>query len=96
MTIDAVCRVVEHILRTDPRARDSDKYLYREVVRYFKPDIMKLPFEIAIMCDGIPNTETVRRSRQKLQADYPELAASAQVEGYRMVEEQKFFDFAIS
>ena len=43
---------------------------------------------------GFPGFETVRRSRQKLQATFPELAGDADVEGMRRVNEETFRDYA--
>lgn len=95
MTIDKVSDIVLDILRKDPKARDSDRYLYIEVVRAVKPQALYEPFFLAYADNDLPSTETVRRTRQKAQADYPELAADMQVEGFREVKEHEFFDFAI-
>jgi hypothetical protein len=44
----------------------------------------------------IPGFETVRRTRQKIQASYPELAACDKVAGMRMVNETEFRQYARS
>lgn len=95
MKIEKVSEIVLELLRKDPKTRDSDRYLYSEVVREIKPSALYQPFFISIMDEDLPSTETVRRTRQKAQADYPELAASAQVEGFRDYNENLFFNYAV-
>lgn len=94
--IKEVSKIVEDILNKDPMTRNNDRYLYLEVVRAVKPELLNVPFCIAYMDEGIPSTETVRRSRQKIQADNPHLAAEPQVEGMREIKKEEFFDYAIS
>lgn len=93
LTLKTVSDVVIGILRAMPETRDSDKKLYVEVVRKIKPSALYEPFYIAFMDDKLPSTETVRRTRQKAQEQFPELAATPQVEGMREVMEQNFFEF---
>ena len=62
--IKEVSKIVEDILNKDPMARNNDRYLYLEVVRAVKPELLNVPFCIAYMDEGIPSTETVRRSRR--------------------------------
>lgn len=81
-----VTATVEYYLRKDKKCRASDDHLYMCIVR----DICRfkeLPFAEMSFRDvmenraelGIPKFETVRRSRQMLQAAKPELKPSKPV-----------------
>lgn len=96
-------KIVKHILNTDPHTRNSDSFLYLKVleyiadqhnllfpamtVQYFLTNLSDLPF---------PAFETVRRTRQKLQAEYPELSANASVKAMRAEKEKEFLQYARS
>jgi len=88
---------VKEILEEVPDARNSDMLLYYMVC--YKKNITTLgePFGYVIMnlkSLKLPPFESVRRSRQKIQAAYPELAGTEEVEAQRMVNEQIVFDYA--
>lgn len=82
--------LVENILRRDIKARNSDRYLYVEVVKELTPELTTLPFTEAILNAKIPCMETVRRSRQWCQEHFPELGASDNVEAARELEEEDY------
>ena len=74
--------LVEVILEIDYRARCSDSYLYLRVIRILaigtEIDLNKItvPYFLENMEDmKFPAFETVRRTRQKVQAEHPEFAA---------------------
>lgn len=74
--------VVEDVLETEPYTRNSDTYLYAEVCKKINPDIAYMGFLYVFnnRADlGIPKMETVRRARQKLQAERDDLKASDSV-----------------
>lgn len=93
--------LVKSILEQDQRARNSDSFLYFCLLG-------KLGDEKGINLDNIPVTlfllnmaewgfppfESVRRARQKLQAEFPELSANRKVTEQREVNEKAFRDFA--
>ena len=98
--LKATSHLVKDILETDPQTRNSDSFLYLKVLENIAeqkdinlqkitvPDFLtssELPF---------PGFETVRRSRQKIQATYPELAACDKVEEMRMINESEYRQFA--
>ncbi len=74
--------LVQTLLETDRKARSSDSYLYLRVLRIVAiskgidlnsltvPDFLENMREM-----GFPCFETVRRNRQRLQAENPSLAA---------------------
>ena len=92
--------IVHHIMAEVPETRNDDDFLYLMVCR-------KISNEPAIVCSvdyfllhrkqlGFPSFETVRRTRQKIQAEHPRLSASAAVEAARMEEAKKFKGYALS
>ena len=93
--------LVKHILEEDQKARNSDSYLYLKVIEHiaeqrgFNLWDLKVPYFLKYMAVyGFPAFETVRRTRQKLQAEYPELSASRKVAAERDKNEEAFRDFA--
>ena len=93
--------IVMEALKSQPMARNSDNYLYYwvyEVIGQEKGiDInsMSIPRFFLHMKDyGLPSTETIRRTRQKIQAEHPELCGSSTVEGQRLLNEEVFRDYA--
>lgn len=101
--LNTTTKIVKHILTTNPHTRNSDSFLYLKVleyiadqqglmfpamtVQYFLTNLSDLPF---------PGFETVRRTRQKLQADYPDLAANTSVKAMRAEKEQEYLKYARS
>lgn len=83
-------KIVEDILRADKQARDSDRYLFIEVIRKTNPNALYQPFYLTMSDSSIPCMETVRRSRQWVQAHFPELGASDNVEAARELEEDSY------
>ena len=93
--------IVKAILETEPQTRNSDSYLYLKVLEYisekegFALGFMTVPYFLENMKDyGYPPFESVRRTRQKLQATFPELAACPEVEKGRMENEKVYRSFA--
>ena len=93
--------LVKIILERDSQARNSDNYLYLRVLqsigREHGIDIDNMPvlrFFLHLKDFGFPAFETVRRTRQKLQAEYSHLAANDRVEGQRTLNEEAFRDYA--
>ena len=100
MKIKECKAIVKHILTEKPNTRNSDNDLIVEVLNFIEPGITKEPFETVIkqcyMNGKFPTLETIRRTRQKIQETYPELAPTEEVEGLRVFQEHKFFEFAIT
>lgn len=93
--------LVKEILKTSPRARNSDNYLlymvYAVIGKRHGIDIdhMSVPtFFLHLKEYGFPSPETVRRARQKLQAEYPELAGNRDVEAFREMKEEVYRNYA--
>ncbi len=67
-------KLVKEILETDPKTRNSDDLLYLDIIERscpLKTTIGSLFRNREYL--GIPPYETVRRTRQKIQAEHPEL-----------------------
>ncbi len=82
--------IVKEILETQPATRNSDDELYFQVCKKINPEAMAKPFYMVVLHrkeHALPPFESVRRTRQKLQASFPELAANENVEAQRIVNE---------
>lgn len=101
--LKSTTEVVKTILEDSPRARDDDNFLYYMVLKHYGRkngidiESMSMPrFLLNMRQFGFPPFESVRRSRQKLQHDNPELAAYKEVEGKRKEEEKAYRSYALS
>ncbi len=82
--------VVMEILKEYPETRNSDDALYFRVCEHLNKGCMHLSFGTVILnrkCFDLPPFESVRRSRQKIQAAWPELAGNNEVEAHRTANE---------
>ena len=89
--------LVKSILETVPEARSSDMRLYYEVCNKINNHALDAPFGgVILRLDKLhlPPFESVRRSRQKVQQEYPGLAASPEVEIFRAANEEEYREFA--
>lgn len=94
--------LVKTILEEDVQSRNSDSFLYLKVLERisdkegFALCFMTVPYFLENMKDyGFPGFETVRRTRQKVQATYPELAATKKVKEMRQQNQEEFRAFAL-
>ena len=94
--------LVKSILEQDERCRNSDSFLYLKVLsvtakqKGIDLEKMTVPyFLVNLHGAGFPGFETVRRTRQKLQQHYPDLAASEAVEAFRAENEAQFWAYAV-
>ena len=90
-------KLVKQVLVENERARNSDNELYVEICHRVNPSAMRLPFEDVIgnlASLGLPPFESVRRSRQKLQEQYPELRPNDEVAIFRAENETAYREFA--
>ena len=96
-------KLVKAILERDSASRNSDSILYFRVINQIalkKGDnirnISMFDFLLNSKEWGYPPFETVRRTRQKIQAEHPELASSERIEKLRAENEQIFREYARS
>lgn len=95
----SIYNLVKEILTADVTARNSDVYLIEKVDERLYPGITEMPYGFVLenrKLFGLPSFETIRRSRQKVQHDYPKLQADKDVKGERAKLEAEYFDFALS
>lgn len=91
--------IVKDILENIPDTRNSDDKLYFQVCKRINPDALNKPFYMVVLHrkeHSFPPFESVRRARQKLQASYPELCGSDEVEAERKVNEELVRKYARS
>ena len=91
--------IVKNILESCADARDCDTLMIALVVKRINPDVLKMSFQDVLMRYndlGLPKFETIRRARQKNQAENPSLGASEKVKSYRNVNEEIFREYVKS
>lgn len=72
--------VVKKVLQEHEDARNSDFRTIGWVLAITKPEVMNRPFKEVLWKHkelDLPSFETIRRTRQKLQHDFPELRGEA-------------------
>ena len=99
--LKSTTELVKIILDQDERARNSDSYLYMKVIRIIAErkgmEISNVSiYRFLLMMDvwGFPPFESVRRVRQKVQATFPELAATNKTRKNRKKNEAAFHKYA--
>ena len=98
-----VTALVKSILEEDKRARNSDSFLYLRVLKHIESEqreklnsVTVFDFLLNLQGKVYPCFESVRRSRQKIQREYPELAACEEVKAYRDENEEMYREYARS
>ena len=101
--LKAVSSIVKNILMENTRARNDDNVLYLMVLNHVSNrngiDIQSMTVPVFLMKMkeyGLPGFETVRRSRQKVQADNPELEGTESTRRKRAKQEAVYREFATS
>ena len=90
------------VLKEHPEARNDDKKLYLLISKaciYDTYGIADFSFEDVMSnykAYGIPCFESIRRTRQKIQAKYPELGCSPEVRRARHKMQRVYSDYAKS
>lgn len=99
--LKTITALVKKILEQDKRARNSDSVLYFKVLEHIAEekqiDLHRLTVPGFLLCRkqlGLPCHETVRRTRQKVQAEFPELRANAEIEAERAGLEAAYKEFS--
>ena len=98
--LKTITNIVRVFLENEPKTRNSDSYLYLKVLEYvskkegFALSYMTVPYFLEHMKEyGFPPFESVRRTRQKLQEKYPELAAADSVQAMRHDKEAAYLKY---
>lgn len=94
-------RLVKSILEIDPHSRNSDCYLYLQVIEHEALvkgiDIDNMTVEHFLLNRnnyGFAAFETVRRTRQKVQQEFPHLAGDFEIRKGRAAREETFRAYA--
>ena len=90
-------KIVKSYLEINERCRNDDFFLYSRIIEDFYPPVAKMPFTVALEDHhelGIPNFESVRRCRQKVQAKNPHLV-SERTKAKREKEEEVYREWAM-
>lgn len=98
--LKTITNIVRVFLETVPKTRNSDSYLYLKVIEYvskvegFALSHMTVSCFLEHMDEyGFPPFESVRRTRQRLQQIYPELAAADSVRAMRHEKEAMYLEY---
>lgn len=95
--LKTISKIVKEALEESPEARNDDCLLYVIVCGRINPDVYSSGFA-EVMANRaflkIPAPETVRRSRQKIQAEFPELSGTKDCQKARKEFETDFREFA--
>ena len=101
--LKTVSALVKNILEQDDKSRNTDNHLYLKVLEHYSDlrgiDIRAMTVPVFLKeldRHSFPGFETVRRSIQKVQATYPELAPSEAVGKRRAKNEAVYREFAES
>ncbi len=99
-SLKSVSQIVKHILEESPFCRNSDSFLELEVLKVYAK---RLGLDLGSMTVdtlyqhraewGFPPSESIRRTRQLVQAKYPELAASDPIDAWRLANEERVKSF---
>lgn len=95
--------IVYEMLKEHEDTRNCDEFLYylvcRKVLWVQGKPISNMLFTSAMLFRkelGLPKFESVRRARQKLQAEFPDLAPAKRVAKKRAEQEKVYKEFAIN
>lgn len=99
--LKATKHLVQFILERDERTRDSDSFLYLRLISILAEkkgvdlDSMPVSYFLLRMKElDFPPFESVRRARQKVQAECPHLAACEKVAELRKENQGEYLAFA--
>ncbi|WP_458398560.1 hypothetical protein [Anaerotignum sp.] len=100
--LNTTTKLVKYILENNQQTRNSDSFLYLKVLEHVANQKgihlngLTVPdFLTSMNVFGFPGFETVRRTRQKIQAECPDLAACDKVQAMRIENEQAFKAYAL-
>lgn len=87
--------IVYTILLNDEQARNSDAYLFTQVVKHVSPFLYLMPFFTAMTDPNMPSYKSVSRTRRKLQEKHPELQATEAVKEKREENINTYLEYAL-
>lgn len=87
------------ILKEHPEARNSDEVLISMVDTDINPTVAKMPYWVVMHNRakyGLPTCESIRRCRQKLQSEHPELGSHEKIARVKREREKEYREFVRS
>lgn len=91
--LDRMQDKVEWVLGRYPQTRDNDRLLICVIYKgFYNADINGRSFKDTMLDETLPNFETIRRCRQKAQADHPELRGKKDTE--RLERQREYVEYA--
>ena len=99
--LDTTTVIVKRLLTEEPATRGNDNLLIlkvlEEIAAYYGVDLAEMSI-VAFLHEyagsEFPAFETIRRTRQKVQQQYPELKPNETVQKFRAEQEQQYREFA--
>lgn len=91
-------QLVKTTLENYPQTRNSDALLYITIINRMSPKTAKRSYEDVMLraCEmGLPNYDTVSRTRRKLQAKYKALQGETKVKKIRRDRYKVFKEYAL-
>lgn len=96
-TMNTILGITVRVLRRDRRARNDDRHCYLEVVKEIVGnDVRNITLGEWEDDPRFVSTESVRRSRQRVQHDMPELRSDERIAKERRKLEEEFREWARS
>lgn len=98
--LKTIMAVVKDVLEREPFCRNSDSFLELEVLKVYAKDLGLDIGEMTVdtlyknrVAWGFPKSESIRRTRQLIQAKHQELAPSEPIDAYRLAKEERIKSF---
>ncbi len=96
-TLNTIQAITVRVLRRDRRARNDDRHCYMEVMKeIFGNDVRSITLGEWEDDPRFVSTESVRRSRQRVQQEMPELRSDERIAKERRKLEEQFREWARS
>ena len=89
--------IVKELLETVAETRKCDNLMIALVVKELNPDALNMTFLDVLMNYndlGLPTFETIRRTRQKNQAQNPDLKPDKKIQSFRNINAEIFKEYA--
>lgn len=90
--------IVKKVLEEQELTRSDDFLLVAEVYYRLVPECVNMPFGVVMIGHKnlkLPYFETIRRTRQKLQADYENLRPNKEIQEARINKTSEYINYAI-
>lgn len=87
--------MVTYLLEKYPKTRDDDRLLIGAVYAcFYNVDVANATFKEVLLNDRLPNFETIRRCRQKIQEQNEDLRGTKAKEKKRLNAQKEYIEYA--